>query len=164
MERMNDRFINDAILTGEDDSIGTSTMGTATATTHSMALSPLFDSNNDNKDNSNPPKRGDRVRVVWPMESDSHKGNRKAKEPTITYDDEEFPNGICLIGATGTISTIDLPMRVVLRVDRTSIGLENKKKKKMKMTTKEDGKEEDEVEEIEDTVIAWVKPEELVMA
>jgi len=164
MERMNERFINDAILTGEDDSIGTSAMGTEMATTHSMALSPLFDSNNDNKDNPRPPKRGDRVKVVWPMENNSQNGNGKAKEPTITYDDEEFPNGICLIGATGTISTIDLPMRVVLRVDRTSIGLENKKKKMMKMMTKEHGKEEDEVEEIVDTVIAWVKPEELVMA
>jgi len=171
MERMNERFINDAILTGEDDSIGASAMGTEMATPHSKPLSPLFDPNT-NQDSPHPPKRGDRVKVIWPMESnlrntgDNHNNhNGKAKEPTITYDEQEYPNGICLIGATGTISTIDLPMRVVLRVDRASIGLENKKKTKIVVMTKEGGKEvEEPVEEIEDTVIAWVKPEELVMA
>ncbi len=148
MDRINDRLVSDSILTG-------------------AVTSHLFDSDASHR----PPTRGDRVKVVWPIERNSHNKDGtngivgKAKEPTITYDEQEYPNGICLIGATGTISTIDLPMRVVLRVDRTSIGLENKTKTTTAMVTKEKGDEvEEPVEEIEDTVIAWVKPEELVMA
>jgi hypothetical protein len=33
---------------------------------------------------------------------------------------------LCLIGGRGTISTIDLPMRIVLRVERKSLGLDER--------------------------------------
>merc|ERR1712194_863888 len=82
-----------------------------------------------------PPARGHKVRIVWPADSE--------KDPSVSYD-EEFPAGICLAGGTGTISTIDLPTRVVLRVDRHSLGLSPDEK---------DGK----------TMIAWVKPEEVAV-
>ena len=62
-------------------------------------------------------------------------------DPSVSYD-SEFPDGICLIGGTGKISTVDLPMRVVLRVDRESIGL----------AADEKG---------DRTMIAWVKPREI---
>ena len=61
--------------------------------------------------------------------------------PSVSYD-SEFPDGICLIGGTGKISTVDLPTRVVLRVDRESIGL----------AADEKG---------DRTMIAWVKPREI---
>ena len=84
-------------------------------------------------DGENPPVRGDKVRIVWPADSE--------KDPSVSFDDE-FPDGICIIGGTGTVSTVDLPMRVVMRVDRKSIGLEPDAKG-------------------EETTIAWVKPEEV---
>ena len=62
-------------------------------------------------------------------------------DPSVSYD-SEFPYGKCLIGGTGKISTVDLPMRVVLRVDRESIGL----------AADEKG---------DKAVIAWVKPREI---
>ncbi|EJK74059.1 hypothetical protein THAOC_04290 [Thalassiosira oceanica] len=78
------------------------------------------------------PTRGDKVRVLWTDDSDA---------PSVSYDDE-FPDGICLAGATGTVGTIDLPMRVVLRVDRSSLGL----------GPSESG---------EETMLAWVRPREV---
>jgi len=82
-----------------------------------------------------PPVRGDGVRIIWPKDSKAG--------PSISYDDE-FPDGICITGATATISTIDLPMRIVLRVDRKSLGL---------------GPDEKGGE----TMIAWVKPQEVAV-
>jgi hypothetical protein len=64
-------------------------------------------------------------------------------DPSVSYDDE-FPNGICLIGGSGTISTVDLPMRVVMRVDRESVGL---------------GPDASG----EKTMIAWAKPSEIAL-
>jgi len=80
-----------------------------------------------------PPVRGDKVRIIWPADA---KG-----DPSVSFDDE-FPDGICITGGTGTVTTIDLPMRVVMRVDRESIGL---------------GPDENS----EETMIAWVKPHEV---
>ena len=79
---------------------------------------------------SNPPSRGSRIKIVYPASS----------SPSITYD-EEFPNGLCLVGGVGTISTVDLPMRIVVRVQRESLGLKNEK----------------------EGIIAWVKPEEVAL-
>lgn len=106
LDLKDDRFVNDALLTGGVETVAN-----------------LFES-------SDPPTRGSRIKIVYPMSC----------PPSITYD-EEFPDGLCLVGGVGTISTIDLPMRIVLRVDRDSIGLES-------------GGE---------GVIAWVKPEEVAL-
>ncbi|KAL7551071.1 hypothetical protein ACHAWF_014271 [Thalassiosira exigua] len=120
-DRFEDRFVDDGVLTGtfRDPFADPRAMAVPTSTN-------LFEG-------ESPPVRGDRVRIVWPVNS--------GKDPSVSYDDE-FPDGICLIGGTGTISTVDLPMRVVCRVDRGSIGL---------------GPDADGG----DTTIAWVKPEEV---
>ena len=78
------------------------------------------------------PTRGDKVRVLWTDDSDA---------PSVSYDDE-FPDGIRLAGATGTVGTIDLPTRIVLRVDRSSLGL----------GPSGSG---------EETMFAWVRPREV---
>lgn len=78
----------------------------------------------------NPPTRGSRVKIIYPQSS----------SPSITYD-EEFPNGLCLVGGVGTISTVDLPMRIVMRVERDSLGV----------NCGDEG------------IIAWVKPEEIAL-
>lgn len=127
-ERFQDRFVDDGVLTGvyyakegmmgqreKEDLKRSSTLN-------------LFETDN-------PPQRGDEVRIIWPSDSNL--------DPSITYD-EEFPDGLCLIGGRGTISTIDLPLRVVMRVNRKSIGLE-----KDVMG--------------EETMIAWVKPSEVAL-
>jgi predicted DCC family thiol-disulfide oxidoreductase YuxK len=127
-ERFQDRFVDDGVLTGvyyakegmmgqreKEDFKRSSTLN-------------LFETDN-------PPQRGDEVRIIWPSDSNL--------DPSITYD-EEFPDGLCLIGGRGTISTIDLPLRVVVRVNRKSIGLE-----KDVMG--------------EETMIAWVKPSEVAL-
>ncbi|KAL7478866.1 hypothetical protein ACHAW6_004619 [Cyclotella cf. meneghiniana] len=113
------RFVHDAILTGDRHATKDGDCAPATAMN-------LFQS-------SNPPTRGSRVKIIYPSSS---------KGPSITYDDE-FPNGLCLTGGIGKISTIDLPMRIVLRVERESLGLDNS------------GDEEG--------IIAWVKPEEVAL-
>ena len=100
-----DRFVNDSLLTNVKETTN------------------VFQS-------SNPPSRGSRVKIVYPVSS----------PPSITYD-EEFPNGLCLTGGVGTISTVDLPMRIVLRVERESLGLKNDK----------------------EGIIAWVKPDEVAL-
>lgn len=82
-----------------------------------------------------PPGKGDRIRIIWPVDSKI--------DPSISYDDE-FPDGICIAGGTATISTVDLPMRIVLRVDRQSLGL----------APDSNGGE---------TMIAWVKPQEVAV-
>lgn len=105
VDLQDDRFVNDAVLTGGTESTN------------------LFQSDN-------PPTRGSRIKIVCPP----------SFSPSITYD-EEFPNGLCLVGGVGTISTVDLPMRIVLRVDRDSLG----------------------VKEGEEGIIAWVKPEEVAL-
>jgi len=120
-DRFEDRFVDDGALTG--------TYRDPFADPHSKVIpasTNLFEG-------ESPPARGDRVRIVWPADSE--------KDPSVSYDDE-FPNGICIIGGTGTITTIDLPMRVVMRVDRKSIGLGP----------------DDKGEKV---MIAWVKPEEI---
>ena len=123
-DRFEERFVDDGVLTGVFRDPFADPNAEAPPTT--TIVSPnLFDSDT-------PPKRGDKVRVVWPT---------TANDPSVTFDNE-FPSGVCLIGAEGTISTIDLPMRVVMRVDRKSIGLE-----------KSDSGEE--------TMIAWAKPSEI---
>ena len=120
--RHEDRFVDDGALTGHrrDPCAG------PRAATAPARASPF--------EGDAPPARGDRVRVVWPADSE--------KDPSVSYD-EEFPEGVCLIGGTGVIATVDLPTRVVLRVDRHSLGL---------------GHDQDGG----DTMIAWVKPEEIV--
>lgn len=120
-ERFEDRFVDDGVLTG--------TFRDPFADPHAKVIpnsTNLFEG-------ESPPVRGDRVRIMWPADS--------AKDPSVTYDDE-FPDGICIIGGTGTITTVDLPTRVVMRVDRDSIGLGPDEKG-------------------ENTAIAWVKPEEV---
>ncbi|KAL9185313.1 hypothetical protein ACHAXT_003090 [Thalassiosira profunda] len=120
-ERFDDRFVDDGVLTGA--------FRDPFADPHANVVPKsvnLFEGDN-------PPVRGDNVRIVWPTDSD--------KDPSVTFDDE-FPDGICITGGTGTVSTVDLPMRVVMRVDRKSIGL-------------------DADENGEETMIAWVKPEEV---
>eukprot|EP00581_Thalassiosira_minuscula_P013125 CAMPEP_0183729304 /NCGR_PEP_ID=MMETSP0737-20130205/30013_1 /TAXON_ID=385413 /ORGANISM="Thalassiosira miniscula, Strain CCMP1093" /LENGTH=385 /DNA_ID=CAMNT_0025961455 /DNA_START=10 /DNA_END=1168 /DNA_ORIENTATION=- len=120
-DRFDDRFVDDGVLTG--------TYRDPFADPHAKVVPTsinLFEG-------ESPPARGDKVRITWPADS--------KKDPSVSYDDE-FPDGICIIGGTGTISTIDLPMRVVMRVDRESIGLGPDAKG-------------------EETMIAWVKPEEV---
>lgn len=58
--------------------------------------------------------RGDRVRITYP-------GGEV--DPTVIYYEPSHPDGLCLTGATGTLVTIDLPMRMVVRLDRDSLGL-----------------------------------------
>ena len=118
------RFVDDGVLTG--------TYRDPFANPHAKVEIPasinLFESDT-------PPARGDKVRIIWPADSNN--------DPSVSFDDE-FPDGICLSGGTGTISTIDLPMRVVMRVDRKSIGLGPDAKG-------------------EETMIAWVKPQEVAL-
>ncbi|KAL7528968.1 hypothetical protein ACHAXR_002724 [Thalassiosira sp. AJA248-18] len=118
-----DRFVDDGVLTG--------VYRDPFADPHAKIIptsTNLFES-------ETPPARGDKVSIVWPADTN--------KDPSVSYDDES-PDGICIIGGTGTISTIDLPMRVVMRVDRKSIGL----------GPGGNG---------EETTIAWVKPEEIAI-
>lgn len=120
-DRFEDRFIDDGVLTG--------VYRDPFADPHAKVVPTsvnLFDG-------ESPPARGDKVRIIWPADS--------KVDPSISYDDE-FSDGICITGGTGTISTVDLPTRVVMRVDRKSIGLGP------------DGKGEE-------TMIAWAKPQEV---
>ncbi len=123
-ERFETRFVDDGVLTG--------TYRDPFANPHDKRVVPasvnLFEG-------ACPPVRGDSVRIIWPEDSKS--------DPSVSYDDE-FPDGICITGGTATISTIDLPMRIVLRVDRNSLGL---------------GPDEKGGE----TMIAWVKPHEVAL-
>lgn len=123
-DRFETRFVDDGVLTG--------IYRDPFANPHEKMIVPasinLFEGDC-------PPVRGDGVRIVWPVDSKA--------DPSISYDDE-FPDGICIIGGTATISTVDLPMRIVLRVDRKSLGLGSDEK----------GGE---------TMIAWVKPQELAV-
>jgi predicted DCC family thiol-disulfide oxidoreductase YuxK len=135
-ERFDDRFVDDGVLTG----IYRDPFANPDA-------SPLFSSSYKEEgqdegvvtnlfESDNPPKRGDQVQIIWPTNTNL--------DPSITYDDE-FPNGLCLIGGRGTISTIDLPMRIVLRVERKSLGLD----------------ERDVMGD--ETMIAWVNPTEVAL-
>jgi len=120
-DRFEDRFVDDGVLTG--------VFRDPFADPHAKVVPTsinLFEG-------ESPPARGDKVRIVWPADS--------KMDPSVSYDDE-VPDGICIIGGTGTISTIDLPMRVVMRVDRKSIGLGPDEKG-------------------EESMIAWVKPQEV---
>lgn len=124
-ERFDDRFVDDGVLTGVFRDPFADPNATPKADTEVVNLF----------EGDTPPQRGDKVQIIWPQNSNL--------DPSVTYD-EEFPNGLCLVGGTGKITTVDLPMRVVMRVDRQSIGLE-----KDAMG--------------EDTMIAWVKPHELTL-
>lgn len=120
-DRFESRFVDDGVLTG--------TYRDPFADPHAEVVPTsinLFEG-------ESPPVRGDKVRIIWPADSKA--------DPSVSYDDE-FPDGICITGGTGTVSTVDLPMRVVMRVDRISIGL---------------GPDEKGGE----TMIAWVKPQEI---
>ncbi len=127
-ERFDDRFVDDGVLTGVFRDPFADPNAAPTADNNAAEVVNLFEG-------ETPPQRGDKVQIIWPQCSNL--------DPSVTYD-EEFPNGLCLVGATGKITTIDLPMRVVMRVDRKSIGLE-----KDSMG--------------EDTLIAWVKPSEVAL-
>lgn len=120
-ERFEDRFVDDGVLTG----VYRDPFADPNAKVVPTSIN-LFEG-------ESPPVRGDKVRIIWPADSE--------KDPSVSYDDE-FPDGICIIGGTGTVTTVDLPMRVVMRVDRASIGLGPDAKG-------------------EETTIAWVKPEEV---
>ena len=130
-ERFDDRFVDDGVLTGvyRDPFANPNAPPSPSSSEEQEAVTNLFESDN-------PPKRGDKVQIIWPSNTNL--------DPSITYDDE-FPNGLCLIGGRGTISTIDLPLRIVLRVERKSLGLE----------------ENDVMGE--ETMIAWVKPSEVAL-
>jgi predicted DCC family thiol-disulfide oxidoreductase YuxK len=132
-ERFDDRFVDDGVLTGvyRDPFANPNTPPPPPSSSEEEqeVVTNLFESDN-------PPKRGDKVQIIWPSNTNL--------DPSITYDDE-FPNGLCLIGGRGTISTIDLPMRIVLRVERKSLGLD----------------ERDVMGE--ETMIAWVKPSEVAL-
>ena len=129
-ERFDDRFVDDGVLTGiYRDPFANPNAPPPSKEKEQEVVTNLFESDN-------PPKRGDTVQIIWPTNTNL--------DPSITYDDE-FPNGLCLIGGRGTISTIDLPMRIVLRVERNSLGLE----------------ERDVMGE--ETMIAWVKPSEVAL-
>ena len=132
-ERFDNRFVDDGVLTGvyRDPFANPNAPSPSSKEEEEEAVTNLFESNN-------PPKRGDKVQIIWPSNTNL--------DPSITYDDE-FPNGLCLIGGRGTISTIDLPLRIVLRVERKSLGLDEK----------DDGMGEEE------TMIAWVKPSEVAL-
>ena len=124
-DRFEDRFVDDGVLTGS--------YRDPFANPHAEVVVPA---SADLFRGDFSPVRGDSVRIIWP----STDGTMSA-DPSVSYD-SEFPDGICLIGGTGKISTVDLPMRVVLRVDRESIGL----------AADEKG---------DRTIIAWVKPREI---
>jgi hypothetical protein len=132
-ERFDDRFVDDGVLTGvyRDPFANPNTPPPPPSSSEEEqeVVTNLFESDN-------PPKRGDKVQIIWPSNTNL--------DPSITYDDE-FPNGLCLIGGRGTISTIDLPMRIVLRVERKSLGLD----------------ERDVMGD--ETMIAWVKPSEVAL-
>jgi len=126
-ERFDDRFVDDGVLTGvfRDPFADPNA---AQTTNDAAEVLNLFEG-------ESPPQRGDQVQIIWPQNSNL--------DPSVTYDDE-FPNGLCLVGGRGKITNVDLPMRVVMRVDRKSIGLE-----------KDDMGEE--------TMIAWVNPSEVAL-
>jgi len=128
-DNFEDRFVDDGVLTG--------IYRDPFANPHAKVEIPpsvnLFESTSSDSGESTVPARGDKVRIIWPADA--------TNDPSVSYDDE-FPDGICIAGGIGTISTIDLPMRIVLRVDRDSIGLGPDEKG-------------------EETMIAWVKPQEV---
>lgn len=131
-ERFDNRFVDDGVLTGvyrDPFANPNAPPPPPSKEEEKETVTNLFESDN-------PPKRGDTVQIIWPSNTNL--------DPSITYDDE-FPNGLCLIGGRGTISTIDLPMRIVLRVERKSLGLDEN-----------DGMGEE-------TMIAWVKPSEVAL-
>jgi predicted DCC family thiol-disulfide oxidoreductase YuxK len=136
-DRFDDRFVDDGVLTG--------TYRVPFADPHAEVVTADVDPFRG----ENSPVRGDAVRIIWPPSTSTSASTRgdaigaNDDGPSVSYDDE-FPDGICLVGGTGRISTVDLPMRVVLRVDRESIGL----------APGDDG---------ESTMFAWVKPREIAM-
>eukprot|EP00984_Skeletonema_dohrnii_P032577 scaffold26963_cov155-Skeletonema_dohrnii-CCMP3373.AAC.5 len=127
-ERFDDRFVDDGVLTGVFRDPFADPNAAAQTTNDANDVLNLFEG-------ESPPQRGDQVQIIWPQNSNL--------DPSVTYDDE-FPNGLCLVGGRGKITNVDLPMRVVMRVDRKSIGLE-----------KDDMGEE--------TMIAWVNPSEVAL-
>ena len=60
-------------------------------------------------------QRGDRVRIVWPIDG--------PEDPSVTVDGQ-YANGVCMVGGTATVATVDLPMRIVVKIDRSSLGIE----------------------------------------
>ena len=132
-------FRNDAALFGSNPQAGTSCSSNDDESVNNDGSSSSTPIVTNLFQGENPPKRGDRVKIIWPTHTQ--------QDPSITYDDE-FPNGLCLVGAIGTITTVDLPLRIVLRVDRSSLGLSLEKDNGL-------GSEE--------TMIAWVKPEEIAL-
>jgi predicted DCC family thiol-disulfide oxidoreductase YuxK len=120
-ENFEDRFVDDGLLTGRYRDPFANPHETKV-----VASPNLFESDS-------PPVRGDKVRIIWPAITDS--------EPSVTYE-SDIPDGVCLISANGIITTVDLPMRVVVRVDRESIGY---------------GPDING----DRTMIAWVKPQEI---
>lgn len=134
-ERFEDRFVDDGVLTGifrdpfsDPNAVKNDDNDDREEEEGGGVVNNLFES-------ETPPQRGDDIKIIWPQHSNL--------DPSVTYD-EEFPNGLCLVGGRGKITNVDLPMRVVMRVDRKSIGLE-----KDAMG--------------EDTMIAWVKPSEVAL-
>jgi hypothetical protein len=126
LDRFEDQFVDDGVLTGSYRDLF--------ANPHAEVVVPasvnLFWGDFS-------PVRGDRVRIIWP----STDGTMSA-DPLVSYD-SEFADGIYVSsGVMAKISTVDLPMRVVLRVDWESIGL----------AANEKG---------DRTMIAWVKPREI---
>ena len=83
-------------------------------------------------------KKGDRVRIVWPNSQ-----NGGPDDPSITYDDAH-ENGICMVGGTATVATVDLPTRIVVKIDRASLHIQP-----------------DFYEG--DIMYAWVKPSEIAL-
>jgi predicted DCC family thiol-disulfide oxidoreductase YuxK len=109
-ERFDDRFVDDGVLTGiyrDPFANPIAPPPPSSKEEEQEVVTNLFESDS-------PPKRGDTVQIIWPSNTNL--------DPSITYDDE-FPNGLCLIGGRGTISTIDLPLRILLRVERKSLKL-----------------------------------------
>lgn len=117
-----DRFVDDGKLTGNYRDPFANPHETKVATSPNLFKS------------DSPPVRGDKVRIIWPATTDD-------SEPPVFYE-SDIPDGVCLISATGIITTVDLPMRVVVRVDRESIGY---------------GPDVNGHR----TMIAWVKPQEI---
>ena len=99
-------------------------------------------SSDENKDEEEETtvNRGDKVRIVWRPEDIP---NQKNNDPTISYDDQ-CTNGMCLVGGTATVATVDLPLRIVVKIDRKSLGLG---------PDATDGS---------DIMYTWVKPSEVV--
>jgi len=126
-DNFEDRFVDDGVITG----IYRDPFANPHEKVEVLPSANLFESTSS--DSGESPTRGDKVRIIWPADTNN--------DPSVSYDDE-FPDGICIAGGTGTISTIDLPTRIVLRVDRDSIGLGPDEKG-------------------EETMIAWVKPQEV---